>query len=216
MAVSLNGFFMSLEISASCPALNFNSVALTNIAPDHLLMDKGSVDSSTGTPIVSNNSNLGVDATTGWKPDTELNADFNGSLDGGTLQQFGLNVNGVVIRRTSNRSNYKDWEDVVVFPVAVGAVGALNISYDDLYVESGIIYKYAIQPVSGMNRGPLNAPKPAIFDYEYSWLIGEGEKQLMFAFNPSISSYNTVTKDSVVETIGSQYPFVVRNSNVMI
>ena len=69
MAVSLNGFFMSLEISASCPALNLNSVALTNIAPDHLLMDKGSVDSSTGTPIVSNNSNLGVDATTGWKPD---------------------------------------------------------------------------------------------------------------------------------------------------
>jgi len=215
MAVSLGGFFMSLELSALCPALSFDSVALTNIAPDHLLMDKGDTDTSTDEVITSKNSNLGIDATTGWKPFTEMNASFNGSLDGGTLQQFGMNVNGVVIRRTSNRSNYKVWEDVVVLPVALGEIGLLNVVYDDLYVESGIIYRYAIQPVSGQNRGPLNDPSPVIFDYEYSWLIGEGEKQLMFAFNPAITGYNTVVKDSVVETIGSKYPFVTRNSNVM-
>lgn len=214
MAVSFEGVFLSRELSALCPALDFDSIALTNVAPDHLRMEKGETNIETGVAIVSSNANLGEDATTGWHTNMEMNADFNGTLEGGTLQQFGLNVNGVVIRRTSNRSNFKDWEDVVVFPVVVGEVGILDVDYDDLYVESGIIYKYAIQPVSGQNRGPLNQPKPVIFDYEYSWLIGEGEKQLMFAFNPTISGFNTVVKDSLVETIGSQFPYVVRNSNV--
>ena len=214
MAVSLNGYFMSLEVSARLPSLRINSAALTNIVPDHMRIENGDINMETGLAIVPDNNNLGEDATTGWHQNTEMNADFNGTLEGGTLQEFGLNVNGVVIRRTSNRSNFKEWEDVVVFPVAAGQLGALNVDYDDLYVESGVIYKYAIQPVSGANRGPLNTPKPVIFDYEYSWLIGEGEKQLMFAFNPVISSYSTVVKDTLIETIGSKYPYVVRNSNV--
>lgn len=214
MAVAFEGVFLSRELSALCPALGFDSIALTNVVPDHLKVDKGSVIPETLEPIVSNNANLGEDATTGWNTNTEMNADFNGTLEGGTLQEFGMNVNGVVIRRTSNRSNFKDWEDVVVFPVVVGEVGILNVDYDDLFVESGIFYKYAIQPVSGENRGPLNQPKPAVFDYEYSWLIGEDEKQLMFAFNPTIVGFNTVVKDSLVETIGSKFPYVVRNSNV--
>jgi hypothetical protein len=213
MAVAFNGLFLSRELSALCPALSFDTVALTNIAPDHLRMDKGKLDVDNN-EIVANNANLGVDSTTGWGPNTELNADFNGTLEGGTLQDFDLTVNGVVIRRTSNRSNFKDWEDVVVFPIQSGQMGSMDVSYDDLFVESGVIYKYAIQPVSGQNRGPMTQPKSTIFDYSYSWIIGEEEKQLMFAFNPTITGYQTVVKDTLIETIGSKYPYVVRNANI--
>ena len=111
--------------------------------------------------------------------------------------------------------------------------------YYDKFVESGVMYQYGLQPAMGGRRGFMNIPQKlvneiifdssgrpvetdnlvsinqaAIVDYNYSWLIGEGEKQLNISYNMSISSYSKVVKESMVETIGSKYAFFTRNGNV--
>ena len=111
--------------------------------------------------------------------------------------------------------------------------------YHDKFVESGVMYQYGLQPAMGGRRGFMEVPnkivneiiidsqglpvetdnlvtinQSAIVDYDYSWLLGEEEKQLNIAFNMTISSLNTVVKDSMIETIGGKYAFFTRNGNV--
>jgi len=40
------------------------------------------------------------------------------------------------------------------------------------------------------------------------------DKQLTIAFNPQISNFSIKTADSVIETIGSQYPYIRRMGNI--
>lgn len=214
MAVSFNGIFLSREASLMMPTTHFNTVSLKDVTPDHLVMERGGTYSDTDAPILPNKDNLGLESITMWHPNTELNIDFNGTLEGGTLNTDGDNLKGLVIRRTSSRSNFTEWEDVAVFPLTAADIEQFSRSYDDIFVESGVIYKYAIQTVVLDVRGPVFSTASTMIDYSYSWLIGQNEKQLMFAYNTELSDYKTVVKDTITETIGSKYPYIVRNSKV--
>ena len=210
MAVSFKGVFLSREMSSLFPIPKLAKASISNVTIDHMTADNG--DEYEGVKITPLNSNLTYNSATSWHDNTVLNADFNGTIEGGTLSDFNINVNGLAIRRTSNRSNFKVWEDVYVTPIDVNSNGVFDFSYDDIFIESGVLYKYAIQPISSSNRGPMSSTVKSITDYSYSWLIGADEAQLMFAYNPNISNMNIVVKDSLTETIGSRYPFVARSA----
>jgi hypothetical protein len=50
-------------------------------------------------------------------------------------------------------------------------------------------------------------------DFEDSFLY-DGTKQLKLRFNPKVTSYKINRQEQKLETIGSQYPFFVRNSKI--
>jgi len=84
----------------------------------------------------------------------------------------------------------------------------------DYFVENGAVYKYEI----------INDPATEYFmpNHNGSWLYGiytdlqsnSYAIQTSIIYNENITSYIPVVKDSIVETIGSTYPYVIRQAVV--
>jgi hypothetical protein len=55
--------------------------------------------------------------------------------------------------------------------------------------------------------------EPVMLLLDDTYLVYD-EQQLRIMYNPQISSYSHVVSDSVITTIGSQFPFVKRNGNM--
>lgn len=120
-----------------------------------------------------------------------------------------------MIKRTSNRKGFIQWEDVNLIEDFQKVVDPnFNYTFHDKGVESGIIYKYGLQPISQGRRGSLYQGGNSNVVYEDIFLVGEGGRQLKIRFNSNISSVRNNIKESRVETLGSKYPFITRNGNV--
>ena len=87
-------------------------------------------------------------------------------------------------------------------------------SFADKSIESGIWYKYAIQPISENQRGSMFRVSERAVIYDDVFLVGKDGRQLNLRLDTSISSIKRNIKETRVETIGSKYPFITRNANV--
>ena len=119
----------------------------------------------------------------------------------------------IIIKRTSNKSNYTKWEDMYT----TNYQNVTGISYDwyDYTIENGIWYVYAIQ---GVDEDGLYTPisvlnDPVMLSFEYIFLTSKN-KQLKIAYNPSISSFKHTLSESRQDTIGGKYPFIKRNGYI--
>lgn len=129
----------------------------------------------------------------------------------GTNQPDSTIIDRIYIRRTSSKSNFQKWEDVAVFLLSTQErIGSFNKTYDDVFVESGIVYRYAVQGANVTMRGTISSTQDVILDYEHCWLIENDEKQIMLGYNAQISNYQYIVKENVVETLG-RYPHILRN-----
>lgn len=131
-------------------------------------------------------------------PETETDAAFFGT---------------VTIIRSSSKNNFKYWEDV--YTTQVNAAEGVNLRWLDRTVESGVWYKYAIQPRNqeGVRGLALITKEPVIVNYEDIYLLDK-ERALKIKFNPSISSFKRNLFEQKIDTLGSKYPFIVRNGVV--
>ena len=224
MATLFNGVLATRDAGSLLPATKFNKVSVSDCTINALKIDRGLQEIRTdnrGTitvnkPIISDPSNLPLNAKrSDWSVNTELYAMFNGDLEAGPLSFLGENIDSIVVKRTSNRKAYAEWEEVKYIDDIKNKIGIdFNYVFDDKCVENGILYTYGIQPISDLKRGSLYKGTLSTVLYEDIFLIGENGKQLKIRYNPSISSIRTNIKESRVETIGSKYPFVTRNGNV--
>ena len=121
----------------------------------------------------------------------------------------------ICIRRSSQKDNFQVWEDITIFTVKEKKLNELDLIYD-YTIESGVWYKYGIQSISKKGeRGvlvPITNPIQRLFNY--SFILGQNNKQLKLQFNSTISSFKHQLYESKVDTIGSQYPFITRNAAV--
>lgn len=176
-----------------------------------------------GVNIVSElNPNPEYDFTGPWKWDTTIiDGSFDFNLEVGQLKGIGgLEITSIALLRSSIRDNFSNWEEIAVFKTN----DLLRKTFEDYLVESGVLYKYAVQPISlSVNettgqrveiRAPLGSKKFGMTTYESIWLVGKDGVQVKMCYNANISDIKQVVRDSVIETIGSKYPYVVRNSNV--
>lgn len=119
----------------------------------------------------------------------------------------------LVVRRTSSESNFTIWEDMHV----INLVNTTKFKYKwfDKTIKSGIWYIYALQEVDNNNTRKsikiLKKPNMLIFDDIF---LTTEEKQLKIQFNPSVNSFKRNISETKIETIGSQYPFIVRNGAI--
>lgn len=87
-------------------------------------------------------------------------------------------------------------------------------SFQDFLIEQGISYTYALQQYNDHNVYSVKMLAPSVeADFEDSFLY-DGIRQLKLKFNPKVSSYKIDRQEQKLETIGSQYPFFVRNSKI--
>lgn len=118
----------------------------------------------------------------------------------------------VVIRRASSETNFNIWEDIY-FQDCNGSTSIKIETYDNT-VKSGVWYKYCIQQIdASKRRKAIKILKtPVMILPEDAFLISK-DRQLKLKFNPSISSYKRMIKENMIDTLGSQFPFVRRNGN---
>jgi hypothetical protein len=119
----------------------------------------------------------------------------------------------LIIRRTSNKSNFTIWEDIHQTTIANGEM--LDYIWYDYTIESGIWYRYcAQQKDSKGNRGTIiNIRYPIMIELDDMFLTREG-MQFKIKYNPEVSSFKTTYTEAKTDTIGSQYPYIRRNGNV--
>lgn len=119
----------------------------------------------------------------------------------------------VIIRRTSNRSNFTIWEDIYtrVYPTKE----LINFTWYDCTVESGIWYNYSVQKkdVSGQRGEETYIEKPVLTYFEDMFLNAE-KQQLRIRYNPAVSTMRQNVSEARAETLGSQYPIIRRNGYI--
>lgn len=151
------------------------------------------------------------------------------------FNSFGENIEkgGLIIRRSSNKDDFKYWEDIK----KISADDIIKFqkyceenkiepvfSLYDYTIESGIMYKYALQSYNGKEqRGNLHKfgkvedglRKDGVWmcDMEDIFLTTR-DRQLKIEFNPQISSFSKYVAESKTDTIGSKYPLFYRNGVV--
>ena len=117
----------------------------------------------------------------------------------------------LILRRTDSKSNFSFWEDYQIFNIWDEQA---NIEFKDYLVEHGIEYKYSIQSLSKTGqRGKAIQSNIIRANYEHMFLVGNN-RQLKIKFNPEVSNFKRVLQENKIETIGSQFPFIVRNGNI--
>lgn len=167
----------------------------------------------------------------------QLYVDYNQSLyDAYTiyqnqLQLLNTTVGGdisdyITILRASDKDDFTYWEDIHTENLL--DYQDINYVYLDYTAEAGVLYRYAIQKRSVLGgRGKAiyemkNDPEhpgqqiladPKLFAPEYIYLITK-DTQLKIKFNADVSSMKPIVSENSTETIGAQFPFVMRNGNV--
>lgn len=94
-----------------------------------------------------------------------------------------------------------------LFPTIANPVPLVVVSDATSNANSGT--SSGVTLVSG---GPFNTEIEVIPDFTGSFLCGKDDIQINFIHNGQISGFNQIKKDSIIETIGGKFPFVVRNS----
>lgn len=121
----------------------------------------------------------------------------------------------ICLRRADSRDNFTTWTDIKIIACVNTLINNLDVIYD-YTAESGVWYKYGVQTIDTIGeRGIMNPQSnPIIREYSYSYLLGEGGRQLKLNLSNTINSYTYNYSESKVDTIGGQYPFITRNGNM--
>lgn len=117
----------------------------------------------------------------------------------------------LVLRRTSNKTNFTIWEDLKTYTYE-GAT-AIKETFNDMTIESGVWYKYYLQKRSNgvaASTKYIKTPIMIIFD---DMFLTTKDRQLKIKFNPTVSSFKRTIQESRTDTLGSQFPFVRRNGH---
>jgi len=124
-------------------------------------------------------------------------------LDAAKIQISGLNSSSSykITQTGSNASGYS----------ITGLTGITQ--YSNYLINSGVTYTVTITDTS------TNISNQIIkyVDFDGTYLIGSGinkYQQINLIYDENMSSFKPVRKDSLVETIGSKYPFIIRNSAI--
>lgn len=156
--------------------------------------------------------------------DIQLTSKMN--IDDGCVQLYlsstketGTVVSGsFVLVRASSKDNFGAWDEVYKFAYLNTSVSQdiPMLIWEDCTVEQGEEYLYAIQAFNSRNlySNRLTAKNGAIkVDFIDAFLY-DGKRQLKIQFNPKISSLKETVLETKMDTIGSQYPFILRNGYV--
>lgn len=135
------------------------------------------------------------------------------------VKLYSINTNpyngNICLRRCDSRDNFSTWTDIKIISCINTVINNLDVIWD-YTVESGVWYKYGVQTISTAGeRGIMNPQKNAIIrEFEYSYLLGEGGRQLKLNLSGNVSNYSYAISEQKTDTIGGKFPVITRNGNM--
>lgn len=119
----------------------------------------------------------------------------------------------VIIRRTSNKSNFNIWEDV--YERVYNVEDNINFVWYDITVQSGVWYKYAAQKKLGAgSRGAVTEMEEPVLAYFEDMFLIANNQQVRIRYNQQVSSMRQNIAEARTETLGAQYPYIRRNGYI--
>ena len=138
-------------------------------------------------------------------------------------QGFSAFSNGIYrIKRYSSKDLFTQSDIIGTFVLNTTnkTSGVIGPFYDNS-IESGVIYQYSIQKMINVDNQTYTASNKTsnlIRNFDFSYLISYNKKlkkiqQLKLAFDQTLENFSITTNDSQINTLGSKYPYVIRNGN---
>lgn len=120
-------------------------------------------------------------------------------------------ISEIAVLRSALGTNLLEWEEVT----RIRASSMKQAIYYDYFVENGNYYRYAIQPIlANRTKDVITSFYDTVTTMEGFWMLGQDDLQFSFIYNGNIAEITHVGKDEIVETIASQYPYIVKSSDI--
>ena len=120
----------------------------------------------------------------------------------------------LVLRRSSSRNHFKTWD--TINEIMIQQEGVIELIWFDCTVEPGTWYKYEVVRYKQEGQVQLISSivteKPSMV-YTQDNFLGAGGEQLKIRYNSQLTNFSIKTSDTLIETIGSQFPYIMRNGN---
>jgi hypothetical protein len=146
-----------------------------------------------------------------WSYDTILDCDFNGNIAGGNVSYTLEQLSSIQIkRRLYDPSNLGNW--TVLCDVEVVNEGSIGFTMTDNLMPNGYTIEYAIVPIiNGAEGLYITDNVESKFNGVYIC-----DLDTMFKLYANVEYGDIINNQSigVVETIGSQYPTIIRNNKI--
>ena len=117
-----------------------------------------------------------------------------------------------LLTRASSLDNYSSWLEISDFQL-IGELPS-KFLFRDFTIEQGITYIYSLQQYNDFDIYSNRLTTEYITAYFEDAFLFDGKKQLRIRFNPKVSSFKSVVQESKKITVGSKYPFIMRNGVV--
>lgn len=146
-----------------------------------------------------------------WSYDTILDCDFNGNIAGGNVSYTLEQLSSIQIkRRLYDPSNLVNW--TVLGDIEVVNEGSIGFTMTDNLMPNGYTIEYAIVPIiNGAEGLYITDNVESKFNGVYIC-----DLDTMFKLYANVEYGDIINNQSigVVETIGSQYPTIIRNNKI--
>lgn len=130
-------------------------------------------------------------------------------------------INQIKVFRAELKDRYNTWTLIYEINEFLTVINYFIYQWDDIITESAEGYKYKIQVLDNNGNyynlnnktGELETSQPALLILDDMFLVNNGIS-LRIRYNPTISNFKRTLSESVVNTIGSKYPFIRRNGQM--
>lgn len=141
----------------------------------------------------------------------ELDYD-NGVVNIGVANCDRETLSGLYLLSRCDVADQYNWEELKRLDLRSVKVDEFKIT--DFTPMQGVTYQYSLQQYNdnGVYSERIKT-EPIYVDFEDMFLF-DGERQLCVRFNPKVATYKRDLQENKVETIGSKYPYIMRNGNV--
>lgn len=115
------------------------------------------------------------------------------------------------IKRASDRNQFSRYDTLVTHE---DVQDSGSFTYVDTTVEPGTTYRYKLVfTAHGQNSVQYTFPDNYHTFFDHA-ILSNSQLGLQVTFNPQITGYSHVRPDSVIQTIGSRYPYVSRAGDI--
>lgn len=115
------------------------------------------------------------------------------------------NMDKILIKRLSISNNYNSYDNI--YTINNISKRSKDLYFKDYLINSDELYIYFLQIVYLDNSySSLSKPIAIKNSYDYTYILGENGEQIPI-YSPQINAITVTKRDSLVETLGQQFPY---------
>lgn len=154
-----------------------------------------------------------------WVGTTIMNCTFN-TLNAGNLEFAADNISKILIQRKRIDPPYNESTWTTLFEVPIVDQANLNFTFNDVTNVDGAIYQYQLLPIAVQQQGGIEIeiegtgqPSEEVESSFDGVFICDADTFIKLYAGVEYGSMQTIQLTGVHQTLGSQYPIIVANSN---